>query len=69
MKKLLIVSAILTTLDAAAAALAPDLPARRYYRDARAMINDPLWWLKVFAQEGPAAQTSMWPSNAASCLT
>jgi hypothetical protein len=35
MKKLLIVSAILMTLDAAAAALAPDLPARRYYRDAR----------------------------------
>jgi hypothetical protein len=35
MKKLLIVSAILMTLDAAGAALAADLPARRYCRDAR----------------------------------
>jgi hypothetical protein len=35
MKKLLIVSAILMTLDAAGAPLAADLPARRYYRDAR----------------------------------
>jgi hypothetical protein len=35
MKKLLIVSAILMTLDAAGAALAADLQARRYCRDAR----------------------------------
>jgi hypothetical protein len=44
-------------------------PADTIATPARAMIDDPLWWLKVFAQEGPAAQTSMWPSNAASCLT
>jgi len=25
-------------------------------------------WLKAFAKEGPSAQTSMWPSNATSCL-
>ena len=26
-------------------------------------------WLKAFAKESPPAQTSMWPSNATSCLT
>jgi hypothetical protein len=26
-------------------------------------------WLKAFAKESPSAQTSMWPSNATSCLT
>jgi predicted dehydrogenase len=26
-------------------------------------------WLKAFAKESPRAQTSMWPSNATSCLT
>jgi hypothetical protein len=35
MKKVLIVSAILITLDAAMPALAADLPACRYCRDAR----------------------------------
>jgi hypothetical protein len=35
MKKVLIVSTILMTLDVAGAALAADLPARRHCRDAR----------------------------------
>jgi hypothetical protein len=53
MKKLLIVSAILMTLDAAAAALAPDLRACRYCRDAaRLMIDDPAL-VDDRAQDGP----------------
>ncbi len=43
MKKLLIVSAILMTLDAAGAALAADL-ADTVATPARVMIDDPLWW-------------------------
>jgi hypothetical protein len=45
MKKVLIVSAILMTLDVAGAALAADLqPADTVATPALVMIDDPLWW-------------------------